>query len=252
MKKEENFIFGIRAVMEAIESGKEIDKILIRKSLQGDLFNEFFALVRQHELTFQYVPSEKLNKITDKNHQGVIAYVSPITYHSLDQVVFSLLEEKKTPLILVLDRITDVRNFGAIARTAECAGVDAIVIPEQGGARITADAIKTSAGALHHMKVCKEKNLVDVMMLLQQSGFSVVAATEKGHEYYTEADFKGPSAIIMGSEGKGVEKRLLKMSNQLVKIPILGKIDSLNVSVAASIMIYEAVRQRGIMGGENS
>ncbi|MDP4205109.1 MAG: 23S rRNA (guanosine(2251)-2'-O)-methyltransferase RlmB [Bacteroidota bacterium] len=246
MKEKENeMIFGLRATMEAIEAGKEIEKILIRRELKGELYQEFFTLVRKKDMPYQFVPGETLDRLTLKNHQGVIAFISPIVYHDIAEITSSLLEQGKNPLFLILDKITDVRNFGAIARSAECAGVDAIIIPEQGSARVGADAIKTSAGALHTIPVCRHKNLIDVVMLLQQSGVRVVAATEKGSTPYFESDFKEPLAIILGSEDKGIEPRLLRMADELIQIPIKGRIASLNVSVAASLMVYEAVRQRG-------
>ncbi|MDP4185213.1 MAG: 23S rRNA (guanosine(2251)-2'-O)-methyltransferase RlmB [Bacteroidota bacterium] len=246
MKEKENeMIFGLRATMEAIEAGKEIEKILIRRELKGELYQEFFTLVRKKDMPHQFVPGETLDRLTIKNHQGVIAFISPIVYHDIAEITSSLLEQGKKPLFLILDKITDVRNFGAIARSAECAGVDAIIIPEQGSARVGADAIKTSAGALHTIPVCRHKNLIDVVMLLQQSGVRVVAATEKGSTPYFESDFKEPLAIILGSEDKGIEPRLLRMADELIQIPIKGRIASLNVSVAASLMVYEAVRQRG-------
>lgn len=243
-KEKQDLIYGFHAIMEAIESGKQIEKLLIKHNLKGDLFQAFFMQVRNLKIPFQYVPIEKLNKLTPNNHQGVIAYISPIEFHDVEQVVTQVQESGKSPLLLILDKVTDVRNFGAIARSAECAGVDAIIIPDKGSASINADAIKTSAGALHNIKVCRVKNLVDVVMLLQQMEIQVVSATEKAGKFYTEVDMIKPTAIIMGAEDRGIEGRLLRMSDELVKIPINGKIQSLNVSVAASLMIYEAVRQR--------
>ncbi len=245
MKKEAtDIIYGIRAIQEAIESGKDIDKLLIRQGLKGELSQQLFAVARKKGIPFQYVPVEKLDKITRDSHQGVIAYISPIAFHNTEKVLTDLLDQKKIPLFLILDRVTDMRNFGAIARSAECAGVDALIIADKNTARIGGDAIKTSAGALHTVKVCREKNLVDVVMLLQQSDVKVVAATEKGKNLYTETDMTTPLAVIVGSEDRGIEPRLLRMADDLVKIPMLGKIASLNVSVAASLMVYEAVRQR--------
>ena len=238
------FIFGIRPVLEAIRAGQEIDKVLVRQNMTGDLAVELMAELRRNKLNIQYVPAEKLDKITNKNHQGVVAYISPVSYQSLEQVVLKSFDEGVTPVVVLLDGITDVRNFGAIARTCECAGVTAIVIPETNSARITEDAIKTSAGALHTLPVCKEKNLVQTVKYLKASGVRVVAATEKGDKVYTDTDLTGPLAIVMGAEDTGVSPEIIRLCDDLVKIPINGKISSLNVSVAAGVMIYESIRQR--------
>ena len=243
-KNTDDFIFGIRAVIEAIDSGKEVDKILIKKGLSGDLFKELFEKIREFQVPFQYVPMEKINRVTRKNHQGVLAFISPITFYDLENFLPSVFESGKNPLILILDQVTDVRNFGAIVRTAECAGVDAVVIPEKGAARINADAVKTSAGALHFVPVCRTKDLKKSIIYLKESGLKITAATEKSSDNYTNADLTGPTAIIMGSEEKGIEQQLLKLADAQVQIPILGKIGSLNVSVAAGLLVYEAIRQR--------
>jgi len=240
----DDLIFGIRTVIEAINSGKEIEKVLIKKGLGGDLFKELFDLIREHGIPFQYVPLEKINRITRKNHQGVIAFVSPIVFHELDNLLPSIFETGKAPLVLVLDQVTDVRNFGAIVRTAECAGVDAVLIPEKGSARINADAVKTSAGALHLVPVCRTKDLQRSVRYLQESGLKIVAATEKATGSYTAVDLTGPTALVMGSEDEGISPAILRMTDEQVKIPILGKIESLNVSVAAGLLVYEVVRQR--------
>ena len=237
-------IFGIRAVIEAINSGKEIDKVLLQKGERGDLFKEAFDLIRQHEIPFQYVPVEKLNRITRKNHQGVIAFVSPVTFYDIENYLPTLFEEGKNPVILVLDQVTDVRNFGAIVRTAECAGVDAVLVPDKGAARINADAVKTSAGALHLVPVCRTKDLKKSILYLQQSGLKIIAATEKSSENYIKTDYRGPVAIVMGSEEFGIDRQILDLADDRVQIPILGKIQSLNVSVAAGLLVYEVVRQR--------
>jgi 23S rRNA (guanosine2251-2'-O)-methyltransferase len=243
-QEKDELIFGIRAVMEAIYAGKEIERVLIKKGLDSELFREFFDLVRSRNLSFQFVPVEKLNRVTRKNHQGVVAFISPISFYKIEDLLPGWFEQGKLPLVLVLDQISDVRNFGAIVRTAECAGVDAVVIPEQGTAKINADAVKTSAGALLVVPVCRVKNMVDACMYLQHSGMKIIAATEKSNELYTSADLTGPVAIVMGSEDKGIDRRILSLADQRVKIPVLGKIESLNVSVAAALMVYEAVRQR--------
>ncbi len=242
----DDLIFGIRTIIEAIHSGKEIEKVLIKKGLSGDLFKEMFDLVRAHSIPFQYVPLEKINRITRKNHQGVIAFVSPIVFHDLENLLPTLFEEGKDPLVLVLDQLTDVRNFGAIVRTAECAGVHAVVIPDKGSARINADAVKTSAGALHMVPVCRTRDLKKSIKFLQESGLKLTAATEKATQNYTEIDFSGPVAIIMGSEEYGISNDILKMTDAQLQIPLMGKIESLNVSVAAGLLVYEVVRQRAI------
>lgn len=243
MQKEE-FIFGTRAVIEAIQQGKNIEKILLKKGIINELIQQLSSLIRENNIPFQYVPLEKINRVTRKNHQGVIAYISPIEYSDIESVLPGIYESGKTPLLLILDQITDVRNFGAIVRSAECGGVDAVIIPEKGMARIGADAIKTSAGALYYVPVCKSGNLYNTVKFLSDSGVKIVASTEKGEKLYTEADFKTPIAIIMGSEDTGISPAILKLASEQVKIPVLGKIESLNVSVAAALMIYEASRQR--------
>ncbi|MGE4587575.1 MAG: 23S rRNA (guanosine(2251)-2'-O)-methyltransferase RlmB [Mangrovibacterium sp.] len=243
-KKNEDLIFGIRAVIEAIHSGKDIDRVLLKKGSVGELFREVFELIRRHRIPWQFVPLEKLNRISRKNHQGVIAFVSQVSFHDAENLLPSLFEQGKNPFFLVLDEVTDVRNFGAIVRTAECAGVDAVLIPEKGAARVNADAVKTSAGALHLVPVCRTPDLRQTVLYLQHCGLRIVAASEKSSVNYAEADFTGPVALIMGAEDKGIDRALLELSDQRVSIPILGKIRSLNVSVAAGVLAYEAVRQR--------
>ena len=243
--KENEMIFGIRAIIEAIESDKEIDKIILKKDLQSELSHELFEVLRSHPLIqVQRVPLERINKYTRKNHQGAIAFISSTHYQRVEDLVQNIFEEGKDPFFIILDGVTDVRNFGAIARTCECAGVDAIVIPFRGSVSVGADAIKTSAGALHTLPVCKEKNLVQTVKYLKASGVRVVAATEKGDKVYTDTDLTGPLAIVMGAEDTGVSPERIRLCDDLVKIPINGKISSLNVSVAAGVMIYESIRQR--------
>lgn len=238
------YIFGIRAVMEAIEAGKDIDKVYIKKDLQGELVNELFNLIRQYGIVTQRVPIERINKITRKNHQGVIAILSAVSYHSLDNLVPQLYEDGILPFVVVLDGITDVRNFGAISRTCECVGANAIVIPERGSVTVNADAIKTSAGALHHLPVCRERNVVSAIRFLKDNGYQIVAASEKAQISYTEADYTGPIALVMGAEDVGISPEVLKYCDTFVSIPMFGNISSLNVSVAAGVMMYEVVRQR--------
>lgn len=240
----EDYIYGIRAVIEAIEAGKDIDRIYIKKDLSGELAGELFDLIREHRIVNRRVPVERINKITRKNHQGVLAILSAVTYHSLDNLVPELYEAGVTPFLVLLDGVTDVRNFGAIARTCECGAVDAVVIPEHDSVSVTADAIKTSAGALHHLPVCRVPNIVGAVKFLRKSGYKVVAVSEKADINYTMADFTVPVALVMGAEDRGISPEVLRECDTFVSIPMFGKIGSLNVSVAAGITIYEVVRQR--------
>lgn len=237
-------IFGIRAVIEAVEAGKDIDKILVKKDLQSDLAQELFAAVRGRNIVVQKVPVEKINRMSRKNHQGVLAFISAITYQHLDDIVPGLYEEGKNPFIILLDGITDVRNFGAIARTCECAGVNAIVIPERGSVSVNADAVKTSAGALLHLPVCRESSVFEAVRFLKNSGFRIIAASEKAVVNYTNINYTVPVAIVMGAEDTGVSKEVLRLCDDMVALPQMGVIGSLNVSVAAGVMMYEVVRQR--------
>ena len=235
-------IFGVRAVIEALQAGKEIDKILVKRDIQSELSKELFAALKGTTIPVQRVPVERLNRITKKNHQGVVAFISPVTYQQAEQLVPFLFEQGKNPFFIALDGVTDVRNFGAIARTCECAGVDAILIPSKNSVSVNADAIKTSAGALHKLPVCRELNLTNTLRFLKESGFRLIAATEKGDYDYTQADYTGPLCIIMGAEDKGVSYDNLALCDEWVKIPMRGTIESLNVSVAAGILIYEAIK----------
>lgn len=239
-----DYVYGLRAVTEAIEAGKDIDKILIRRDLTGDLAKDLLAKVKEYGIVMQRVPQEKLNRITMKNHQGVIAILSPVSYQKLENLVPLFYEEGRNPLILILDGITDTRNFGAIARTCECAGVDAIVIPERNSVSVTADAVKTSAGAFFYVPVCREKSILEAVKFLHANGYRIVGATEKGAENYTKANYTVPVAIVMGNEETGITDEVLRRCDDLAAIPIRGQIGSLNVSVAAGVMLYEAVRQR--------
>ncbi|WP_099372508.1 23S rRNA (guanosine(2251)-2'-O)-methyltransferase RlmB [Sphingobacterium sp. 1.A.5] len=246
-KRETNqMVFGIRAVMEAIDSGKEIESLFVQRGLSGPLFAEFKALVKEHNISFQQVPIEKLNRITRKNHQGIIAVISPITYQDIEDLLPVIYEKGETPLLLMLDGVTDVRNMGAIARTAECAGVHAIIVPKKGSAEINPDAIKTSAGALYKIPVCRQDSLSRVARFLIDSGVQLVVSTEKTNESIYDVDYTTPSCIIMGAEDVGVSDDLIRISDKLAKIPMFGEIESLNVSVSAAVVIYEAVRQRNI------
>ena len=244
MKENQNGIFGLRPVIEAIEAGKTIDKLFVQKGLQGEIFSELRKLISEYEIPTQYVPVEKLNRLTRKNHQGVFAFLSPIEFHSIENLLPQLYEQGKTPFLLILDRVSDVRNFGAIARTAECVGVDAIIIPQKGSASVNADAVKTSTGALYNIPVCKEPNLRKVFQYLKQSGIQIVSATEKASDFIYDADYTVPTAIVMGSEEDGISDDLIKISDHIVKLPMFGKTSSLNVSVACGVFLYEVVRQR--------
>ncbi|TAG51253.1 MAG: 23S rRNA (guanosine(2251)-2'-O)-methyltransferase RlmB [Runella slithyformis] len=235
--------FGVQTVTEALLSGQEFDRLLIQWETN---MPEIQKLAAEREIVIQRVPLEKLNKITRKNHQGVIGFMSAVRYVSLHNILSGVFERGETPLLLILDRITDVRNFGAIARTAECMGVQAIVVPVRGAAQINSDALKTSSGALNHLPICRENNLVETLQYLQESGVQVVACTEKGATNIAEADFSTPTAILMGSEEDGIAPELLRRADAIVKIPMSGKVGSLNVSVATAMIIYEATRQRAV------
>ncbi len=235
---------GTRPLIEAIEAGREIDKILLQKGLSGKTFQELQPLIQENAIPFQYVPLEKLNRITRKNHQGVIAFTAAVAYQNLGEIIAQTFEKGEDPLIVILDRVTDVRNFGAICRTAECAGAHAVVIPSRGSAPLNYDALKTSAGALQHLPVCRENNLKNTIKFLQDSGLKVYAASEKASEVLYRSDLKGPLALIMGSEENGVSPEYLRLCDGQIKLPINGKISSLNVSVATGAILYEIVRQR--------
>lgn len=237
-------IFGIRAVIEAVDAGKDIDRVLIKRDIQGDLARELFATLKETQIPIQRVPAEKLNRITTKNHQGVVAFISSVTYQHVEDLVPTLFEEGKSPLFVMLDGVTDVRNFGAIARTCDCAGVDAIIIPSRNSVSVNADAMKTSAGALHTLPVCREQSLTNTIKYLKQCGFRIIGATEKGNYNYTRANYIDPVCIIMGAEDTGIPAEHLVLCDEWIVIPQFGHIQSLNVSVAAGILIYEAVRQR--------
>lgn len=242
--EKETTIFGIRTVIEAIKSGENIDKIFVQKGLRGELFSELEQLLKKERINSSYVPIEKLNRLSKKNHQGVIAQISPIEFHDIDNLVLKVIESGKVPLFLLLDQLSDVRNFGAIVRTAECTGVSGIIIQKKGGAPINGDAIKTSAGALFKMPICKVDHIKDAVFYMQASGIKVIAATEKTDDTIYDVSFNEPCAIVMGSEGKGINPSVLKAVDQKAKLPLLGEIESLNVSVACGAFLYEAVRQR--------
>lgn len=237
-------VYGIRAIIEAIHADEPIDKIFIQKGLKGDLSKELEGLVRKKAINSSYVPIEKLNRLTKNNHQGVVANISPITFYELEELVEKVLANKKAPLFLLLDQLSDVRNFGAIIRTAECTGVDGIIIQKKGAAPVTADTIKTSAGAAFKVPIVKVDHIKDAVYYLQASGISVIAATEKTDNMVYDVSFTEPCAIVMGSEDRGISPSTLKAADHLAKLPLLGEIESLNVSVACAVFLYEAVRQR--------
>ena len=243
---ENDIIFGIRPVIEAVQAGRDIDRILLRKDLRSELVRELLDVLRGTDIPVQRVPVERINRITRKNHQGVVALVAAITYQHVDNILPTLYEQGRNPFLVMLDGITDVRNFGAIARTCECAAVDAVIIPARGSVTVNADAVKTSAGALHSLPVCREQSLRQTLRYLHDSGLRLVAATERGRTDYTDSDLTGPVCLVMGAEDRGVTPECLALCDDWVRIPMLGKIESLNVSVATGILIYEAIRQRNI------
>lgn len=239
-----DYIYGLRAIIEAIREGRQIDKLYVKKDLSGDLASELFALTKQHHIVAQRVPVERLNRITRRNHQGAIAMLAAVEYHNLGNLVTSLYDDGMLPFIVVLDGITDVRNFGAIARTAECCGVNALVIAERGSVSVGADAVKTSAGALMSLPVCRERSLVSAVKFLKDSGYNVVAVSEKADYNYTLGKYTVPTALVMGAEDVGISPEIMALCDTKVSIPMFGHIGSLNVSVAAGVMMYEVVRQR--------
>ncbi len=229
--------------MEAIKAGKTIDRILLRKQLKGDMVSELVQLAKEHSIHRQYVPEVKLDKITRKNHQGVIAYISAIDFHDLGEIASMAFDQGRSPRFVALDGVTDVRNIGAIARTAECAGVDALILPAKGSAQINADAIKVSAGALMRIPVCKVPHFIRSLEDLKASGVQIVSCTEKSDSTIFEADLSGPLCFVMGSEDMGIQPSILDMSDACVGIPMRGETASLNVSVSAGIALFEMIRQ---------
>ena len=239
-----DYIYGIRPVEEALDSGKHLDKIFIQKGLQGPQFRNLFQRIRGQGIPYQFVPLQRLQRITRKNHQGIIAYLSVVEYQLVERLLPMLYEQGRSPFLLVVDSVTDVRNLGAIARTAYAAGCDALVLPQKNSASVNADAVKTSAGALMHLPVCRELDLSASMSYMKDSGLAVVAATEKGEDLYQCPLPDGPVALVLGSEEKGIQRGLLELADYRVRIPMSGEVSSLNVSVAAGILLYEVVRIR--------
>ena len=241
-----DFIFGLHPVIEAIESGQNVDKILLRKGFAGELSKELFKITKDYQIPVQQVPVEKIDSITRKNHQGVLAFLSPVEFNDIDTIVSETFEKGELPFIVALDQITDVRNMGSIIRTAECAGAHAILISAKGSARISSDTVKTSAGAIFHLPVCRTDSLLIKVKNLQKSGLQIIAASEKANENYYNTDFTKPFVLILGSEEFGITPEIIRQSDSFVKIPVCGKIKSLNVSNAAAVLMYEALKQRDL------
>ena len=243
-KKNNQIIYGIRPVIEAIESHKDIDKIMLQKGAKGDNIKDLFYLIRQHNIPFQYVPAERLNRYTRGNHQGVVCFMSSVTYQSIYDILPTLYEEGKTPFLLLLDKVTDVRNVGAIARSAECAGVDAIIVPAKNSSQLNEDAVKTSAGALHKIPVCRHEKLQEVLVYLKESGIELVGCTEKANDLFYNQKYPNPVCVLMGNEYDGISEQYLALCDKKVKIPMVGTIESLNVSVATGIILFEVLKNR--------
>ncbi len=244
MNPRSEIVFGIRTILEAIVSGKSIEKIFIRKDASGEPYGEIIRQAHLSDIPVQFVPLARIQRFTRKNHQGVVALVSPVEYQRIEDIVPLLFEQGKIPFILVFDGVTDIRNFGAMVRTAECAGVHAVLMPLKGGAAVNADAVKTSAGALFSMPVCRSSNMYNSLRFLKNSGLSVVGASEKSNLNYWQACLTMPLALVMGDEGKGLSNGVVKQADQMIRLPVHGKISSLNVSASAAVLMYEVVRQR--------
>jgi 23S rRNA (guanosine2251-2'-O)-methyltransferase len=244
--KRENLIFGIYPILEAIKAKTEIDKLYIQKDISNPKIETIIAQAEAENISMSHVPIETLDRLTRSNHQGIAATISPVSFHSLEDVVETALEKDKASLFLILDQISDVRNFGAILRTAECTGVDAVIIQKKGGAPVSGDTVKASAGAIFKIPICKVDHIKDAIFYLQGSGIYTIAATEKTKQSIYNIDFTQPLAIIMGSEDKGISHSVLKLADTQIALPLLGEINSLNVSVACGVFLYEVVRQRGL------
>lgn len=240
----QEMVYGIRPLMEALDAGKEVEKVFIQKGLGGNTFRELMPLLKKRQIPYQVVPVEKLNRLTRKNHQGVVAYISPITFYDIEQLLPTIYESGQTPFILILDKISDVRNFGAILRTAESAGTNAVLIPSKGAAQLNSGTIKSSAGAIFKVPICRTHNLKTAITFLKDSGLRIAAVTEKAEKVHFETNLTGPLALIMGSEGEGISPEYLKLADVKIRIPMLGQIASLNVSAATAVILYEVVRQR--------
>ncbi len=243
--EKEHLIFGIRAIIEAIQAGKEVDKVFIQKEISGELMKDLMKVMKRGNINFSYVPVEKLNRLTHNNHQGAVATISPVSFHDMESLITTVTESGKTPLFLILDQISDARNFGAIIRTAECTGVNGIIVQKAGSAPVNGDTVKTSAGAVFNIPICKVEHIKDAIFYLQSSDIKTVAATEKTDSNIYDINLKVPLAIIMGSEDRGINPSVLKIVDEKAKLPMYGTIGSLNVSVACGAFLYEVVRQRG-------
>ncbi len=243
-QKDTYYLYGMHPVIEAVNAGRKIDKVLFKQGLEGQLFRSLLTQLQEKGIPFQFVPAERMGKFRDRNHQGVVAYLPMIDYAPFEEVLDRAMEEKEAPLFVLVDGVSDVRNLGAIVRTAECAGASAVILPAKGGAAINADGIKASAGALLRLPVCKMQNLRLPIFELQERGFQILAATEKSTDLIYDVDFTKPTAIVMGSEGKGISDSIMALCDVKAAIPMNGGVGSLNVSVAASIILFEAVRQR--------
>ena len=242
--KNNDIVFGTRPVLEAINSGKTLEKLLIQKNLKKEILEKIKSKLSNKKINISYVPKEKLNRITKKNHQGIICYISPISYQPIEEIIQRVFEKGKDPFVIILDRITDTRNFGAISRVADASGVDAIIIPEKESAIITSDSIKTSAGAINYIPICKVKSLRSTANFLKESGLKLVSCTEKGDTKFYDADLTSPCCIILGSEKDGISNSLMDISDERLNIPMKGNVESLNVSSSASVILFEVVRQR--------
>jgi 23S rRNA (guanosine2251-2'-O)-methyltransferase len=243
--EKENLIFGIRAIIEAVQAGKSVDRVFLQSDAQGELMKDLLKVLKRGDINFTYVPVEKLNRLTHNNHQGAVATISPIGFLNIEELVTATLATQDKPLFLVLDQISDARNFGAIIRTAECTGVHGIIIQKSGAAPVNGDTVKTSAGAVFNIPICKVEHIKDAVFYLQGSGIKTVAATEKTEQSLYELNLNEPLAIIMGSEERGINPSVLKLVDEKAKLPMYGTIGSLNVSVACGAFLYEVVRQRG-------
>ena len=242
--KNNDIVFGTRPVLEAINSGKTLEKLFIQKNLKKEILEKIKSKLSNKKINISYVPKEKLNRITKKNHQGIICYISPISYQPIEEIIQRVFEKGKDPFVIILDRITDTRNFGAISRVADASGVDAIIIPEKESAIITSDSIKTSAGAINYIPICKVKSLRRTANFLKESGLKLVSCTEKGDTKFYDADLTSPCCIILGSEKDGISNSLMDISDERLNIPMKGNVESLNVSSSASVILFEVVRQR--------
>lgn len=242
--KKEDYIFGIYPVLEAIKKGQDIGKLFIQQDTHNPKLEQIINSIDKDSVSVNYVPLEKLNRMVRTNHQGVVAMISPISFTDLDSLFSEAMERRPNPIFVILDQISDVRNFGAIIRTAECTGVDGIIIQKKGGAPVSGDAVKASAGALYNIPICKVDHIKDAIFYAQSSGFTTIAATEKTSNSLYDLDLKGPIAIVMGSEGRGISRSVLELVDRQAALPIMGGINSLNVSVACAVFLYEAIRQR--------